>query len=1088
MLLGSCVNDDGMPENPLFVDLPSDSTGITFSNSISAEQEFNIFNYRNFYNGGGVAIGDINNDGLDDIYLTSNQGSNTLYLNEGDFSFKDITKNAGVAGSRPWSTGVTMADVNGDGLLDIYVLNSADIKGNNRENELFINQGDLTFKEEAEKYNLDDNGYSVHATFFDYDQDGDLDCYLVNNSFKGADENMKRLLRLDRNGISGSGGDKLLRNDDGVFTDVSQQAGIYQGEIGFGLGAIAGDINGDHLPDIYVSNDFWERDYLYINLGNGEFSEELVDRTSHISQSSMGSDMADINNDGSMDIFTTDMLPTDHSRIKTMTVFDDYHFEDMDYHGSYHYQYVQNTMQLNNRNGTFSEIGFLSGVAGTDWSWGALMFDFTNNGWNDIFVSNGIYRDVTDKDFRNFISDRSNIARIVKEKGEFNILDFLERMPSQKTKNAAFTNNKNKTFTNRSDSLGFYEPTFSNGAAYGDLDNDGDLDLIVNNIDDEASIFRNNTDRYQNNNFLKVKFEGEGQNPFGIGAHVKLYTDGNEQVAENMTSRSFQSSVPPQVYFGLGETNRIDSLVVIWPDHQMQVMKDVEVNQEITLQQSSSADEFVPVNSEGREPLIEEVTEEIISGNITHKENDYIDFNHNPLLPHMLSTRGPEMASGDVNGDGREDLFITGGLNDPAKLFIQQNGGRFEPRINPDLIQDNIFEGTATELFDIDGDGDLDLMVGNGGNQYELDSAHNELKVYENQGDGNFIRASHMVPEMLIDACCIKAHDFDDNGTNDVFIGGRVNSQRYGEDPRSYLLENDGNGNWTDITPSELKNPGMVTDAIWTDYDRDGDKDLIVVGEWMPITFFRNNNGTIEFDYSLQQSSGWWSSIKEVDLDEDGSMDYVLGNWGLNSKFKASPERPVTMYVNDFNDDEETEFLINTYQPGDDTAYPFPTYNDLTSEMPFLQKRITSHRQYAEMTYEDIFTNEEREGALKKEVQTMESAILTQRNGKYELESLPIEAQVSPIYAIVAEDFNDDGLLDLLLLGNMHGLKPEVGRLADNYGVFLMNKGEMNFEFVPYDQTDVFIKGEVRDAIRVDVEGENHIIISKNDDDLMIFR
>lgn len=464
ILFLSCSAERGQrPENPLFSRLPATESGIDFSNDVRPTQNFNIFTYRNFYNGGGVALGDINNDGLVDIYFTANQGVNRLYVNEGDFQFREITESAGVAGTRPWTTGVTMADVNADGLLDIYVLNSGDIEGNNRENELFINQGDLVFTEEAEKYNLNDNAFSVHASFFDYDGDGDLDCYLVNNSFKGTGANMRELLGKSREQTDRFGGDKLLRNDNGTFTDISRESGIYSSDIGFGLGAIVGDVNSDYRPDIYVSNDFWERDYLYINQGDGRFSEELTQRTSHVSQSSMGSDMGDINNDGEIDIFTTDMLPTDIARIKTMTVFDDYHIEDEQYHGNFHYQYVQNTLQVNNGNGTFSEMGFLSGVAATDWSWGALIFDFENNGWNDIFVSNGIYRDITDMDFRNFISDKSNIARIVRERGEFNILDFLERLPSEKIKNAAFRNNKNKTFTNRPDSLGFYEPTFSNG-------------------------------------------------------------------------------------------------------------------------------------------------------------------------------------------------------------------------------------------------------------------------------------------------------------------------------------------------------------------------------------------------------------------------------------------------------------------------------------------------------------------------------------------------------------------------------------------------------------------------------------------------
>lgn len=1088
ILLVSCTNTPVVPENPIFSDLSSVNTGVTFTNTVTPEQEFNIFNYRNFYNGGGIAVGDINNDDLVDLYFTANQGENRLYLNEGNFRFKDITEAAGVGGKRPWTTGVSMADVNGDGLLDIYVLNSADISGSDRQNELFMNQGDLTFIEEAENYNLDDNAYSVHTSFFDYDQDGDLDCYLVNNSFKGTGENMRRLLSQTREGVDELGGDKMLRNDGGVFTDVSQEAGIYQGAIGFGLGAIVGDINDDYRPDIYVSNDFWERDYLYINQGEGKFSEELVQRTSHVSQSSMGSDMADINNDGSMDIFTTDMLPTDARRIKTMTVFDDYHFEDMEYHGNFHYQYVQNTLQLNNGNGTFSELGFLAEVAATDWSWGALMFDFTNNGWTDIFVSNGIYRDVTDKDFRNFISNKSNIAKIVREKGEFNILDFLERIPSQKIKNVAFTNNQDKTFTNRSDSLGFYEPTFSNGAAYGDLDNDGDLDLVVNNLNNEASIFRNDADKYHNNHFLKVKFAGEGQNPFGIGAHVQIFAGGLQQGAENISSRSFQSSVPAEVHFGLGESSQIDSLVVIWPDHRMQVLSNIEADQKIRLEQPSATKKTVPNIEEETKPLIEDVTEKKITGDISHNENDYIDFDQDPLLPHMLSTRGPIMEQGDIDGDGLEDLFLTGSLGVSDKLFLQKSDGTFTPYISSDLIRDGTHESTAAELFDMDSDGDLDLLIGNGGNQIELSSPHNRLRAYENDGLGNFTSISQMMPDIRIDASTIKAEDFDNDNDMDVFIGARVIPKEYGADPRSYLFQNNGQGNLTDITPDKLKRAGMITEAIWTDYDSDGDNDLIVVGEWMPVMFFKNDGDTIEYDYSVEQSQGWWNTIKEADLDGDSNSDYILGNWGLNSKFSASPEHPITMYVNDFNGRGNSEYIITTYQPGDDKAYPFPTYKDLVRQMPFLKERIPDHHAYAEKTYEQIFTEEERQGAVKKEVNTLHSSLLVNKDGKFELKPLPIEAQVSPVYAIIAKDFNRDETTDLLLLGNLHGLKPEVGRLADNYGVFLANRGALNYQFVPYDQTGVVIQGEVRDASSIYVGEESHIIITRNDDKLMIFR
>lgn len=1090
LLIPGCTSESQfIPENPLFYKLDKSKTGVAFSNNVSPTQEFNIFTYRNFYNGGGVAVGDVNNDDLPDIYMVANQGANKLFLNQGDFTFTDVTEQAGVAGTKPWSTGVAMADVNGDGLLDIYVLNSADIGGNNRANELFINQGDGNFSEEAKAYNLDDPAYSVHASFFDYDADGDLDCYLVNNSFKGTGPNMRTLLSQSRDGVDAMGGDKLLRNDGGLFTDVSQEAGIHQGAIGFGLGAIVGDVNGDHRPDIYVSNDFWERDYLYINQGNGQFRDELTSRTSHVSQSSMGSDIGDINNDGRMDIFTTDMLPTDAARIKTMTVFDDYHVEDPQYHDSYHYQYVQNTLQLNNGNGTFSETGFLSGVAATDWSWGALMFDFSNNGWKDLFVSNGIFRDVTDKDFRNFISDRSNIAKIVRERGAFDILDFLERMPSQKIKNVGFRNNKDKTFTRDSDSLGFYQPTFSSGAAYGDLDNDGDLDLVVNNLNENAFIYRNDSDRFTNNHFLKLKFEGSDSNKFGIGASVKIVTGKGRQVGQNMSSRSFQSSVPPELHFGLADQTKIDSLVVTWPDRSRQVLTGLEADQAITLRyEEADSGPEVEKSPQTQPPLLQDVTSKVISGDITHRENHFIDFEQNRLLPHMLSTTGPELSIGDMNGDGRDDIFMTGAMNQQDKLFFQQPEDGFTPYISADLAADSVHESTAAELVDLDTDGDLDLIIANGGNQYELESPHNQVRAYVNRGDGTYIRAPELAPSIQIDASCIRANDIDNDGDMDLFIGARMVPKRYGENPRSYLLQNNGKGQWTDITPQELQTPGMVTDAVWTDWDGDGDDDLTVVGEWMPVTLFVNNNGTLNFDRKIEQSSGWWSAVHPTDVDSDGDIDFVLGNWGRNSKFDASPKKPISMYVNDFNGDGKPHAIITTYQPGDDTAYPFATYNDLVVEMPFLQERIPGHHDFAEQTYEQIFTRQERSGALEKQVQTLSSSILINNEGSFSMKALPLEAQVSPVFSVVSQDFNEDQTMDLLLLGNLHGLKPEVGRLADNYGVFLYNDGAMNFTFQPYYKTHNFIQGEVRDAQTITIGGEQHIIVSRNDDTLMIFR
>lgn len=1077
-----------IPENPLFTRLDAVETGIDFRNEVIDLENFNIFNYRNFYNGGGVALGDINNNGLIDIYFTSNQGSNRLYLNEGNFQFRDITESAGVSGSGAWTTGVTMVDINGNGLLDIYVLNSGIGPENTRRNELFINRGDLTFGEEAAAFNLDDPGHSVHASFFDFDGDGDLDLYLLNNSFRGTADQVRALQQTSREQVGDDGGDKFFRNDGGTFTDISEEAGIYRSDIGFGLGVSVGDLTGNHRPDIYVSNDFWERDYLYINRGDGTFSEELIDRTGIISLSSMGSDIADINNDGLLDIFITDMLPADHSRLKTMTVFEDYRSHDEEFYLDYFYQMLQNTLQINNGIGTFTETAFLSGVAATDWSWGALFFDFGNNGWKDLFVSNGIYRDITDLDFTEFISDRDNIVEIITERGSFEIIDFLDRIPSVETGNFAFVNNGDKTFSDQSFSLGFHEPAFSNGAAYADLNNNGALDLVVNNLNGEAFIYRNNASEFHETNYLKIRFEGEGLNRFGIGAHVKLYTGSQVQTAENITTRSFQSSVPPEVHFGLGNQTTADSLVVVWPDHKMQVLKNIDANRELVLIQEQADMLYTePAESENN-PIITDISDLVISGNTRHSENNFIDFDRQLLLPRKLSTEGPQVVVGDLNGTGREDFFVTGALNDPDKVFIQDEDGTFTSLLSPDFIGDVGYESTAAALLDINGNGHPDLMVGSGGNQFGSDSESLQIRVYINNGEGIFSRNRNLEPSVRVNTSRIAVHDFNGDAYPDVFIGGRVVSGEYGVNPKSYLLQNDGNGGWVDVTPDELMHLGMVTDAIWADYDDSGKKGLVVVGEWMPVTFFRNHNGSLEFDYSIKKSNGWWTSIDMADLKGDGKPEFIIGNWGLNSRFRASYEKPITMFVNVLKSDGTTGFVINTYPPGKDELYPFHTYRDLMTVYPELRNRVPDHHTFASMSFDEIFIEAQRRGAERKEIHTLHSSILVDNNGRYELQELPSEAQVSPVFAASAADFSGNGQNDILLLGNLYGLKPEVGRFDSNNGVILENLGNLEFSFIPYGKTQTWIDGEVRDVSFINTVNGRKMIVGRNNEELMFFR
>ncbi|MEO6218788.1 MAG: VCBS repeat-containing protein, partial [Ginsengibacter sp.] len=917
-LIISCNNKrSGEPgsdnsSSPIFHLLTPEETGITFSNDVTDGENFNILTYRNFYNGGGVAIGDINNDSLPDIFFTSNQHKNKLYLNKGNLHFEDITEKAGVGGTMMWSTGVTMADVNGDGLLDIYVCNAGDVDGNNKKNELFINNvpgkgGEVTFTEKAHEYNLDNEGYTTHAAFFDYDGDGDLDCYILNNNFRNPDR--IELYRKAREQPS-PGGNKLMRNDGNTFTDVTQEAGIYSSSIGFGLGVAVSDLNGDHLPDIYISNDFWERDYLYINKGNGKFSEELSSRVNYCSTSSMGADIADINNDGYPEIFTTDMLPGDNYRLKTTMTFDPYHLEDMKYRANFHYQITQNCLQLNDGDANFHEIAQLCGVDATDWSWGALIFDFENDGIKDIFVSNGISKDLMSMDFLNFYANEEK-ASALNLGGKFDYRKFISQMPTKPLQNYAFSNEGNLMFKNNAARLGLSQLSYSNGAAYADLDNDGDPDLVVNNENSPAFIYRNDANKELQNHFLKVKFDGPEKNLFGIGAEVRLKLKDGIKVLQNYNARGFQSSIEPLLLFGLGKETSIDSLQVTWADGKAQVITNVKADQTITLKNS---DATVIKNSSvsSTNQLFEEVGKKLIDAAAVHHEDRYDDFNDEILLFKMLSTEGPRVITGDVNKDNLTDFLLLGAAGDPDKIFIQQPGGNFRFKANAALSRDAGFESTCGVLFDYNRDGSPDLMIGSGGNEPRMPKTNFMVRLYLNDGTGNFSPDPAAIPPVIGNFSTIKAEDFNGDGDVDIFLGARTVPGNYGLPPHSYLLVNE-NGTWRDTAPPSLANVGMVTDALWADVDADGDKDLVVVGDWMAIHVFKNDNGLFQNESAIPNSNGWWTRIDAADLDGDGDLDFVLGNWGLNTKFKASTQRPLTMYVNDFDNNGKSECIINWY-------------------------------------------------------------------------------------------------------------------------------------------------------------------------------
>jgi hypothetical protein len=1085
LFIVSCHPNDKPGYNPkdaLFQPMPSSQTGITFNNKVADRADFNVFNYRNFYNGGGVAIGDVNNDGKPDIFFTSNQGSNKLYINKGNWKFEDVTEKAGLAGSNKWHTGVTMVDINGDGWLDIYVCNSGALKSGEKGNELYINQKDGTFKEEAEKYGLADKGLSTQAIFFDFDHDGDLDCFVLNNSYRAIGSfGYNRNLRNIRDA---KGGHRLYRNDNGKFVDVSAQAGIYGSEIGFGLGVAAGDFNNSGWDDMYISNDFFEHDYLYINQHNGTFKEKSDDAMGHMSMSSMGSDMADINNDGYLDMLTTDMLPENDYRLKTTTKFDEYDIYNAKLKNDFHHQFTANCLQLNNGDGTFSEIAQYAGIHATDWSWGALCFDFNNDGWKDIYVTNGISKDLTNQDFLTYFSSDEVLNQV--KNGGFKFKTLLDKMPSTRIPNYGFVNQKNLQFKNETQQLGLATPSFSNGAAYGDLDGDGDLDLVVNNENGEAFIYRNMTSERTHAHYLKVNLKGSGMNTFGIGAKVAIYTAGIQQLIEQMPVRGFESCVEPVLNFGTGTYKKIDSLRVIWPDLKMQVLKNINTNTTITLQQKDAHQLFKPALNK-IQPYYKNTTQQQLTGNIYHKENNFKDFDVERLIPKMLSTEGPKLAVGDVNGDGLPDFFMSNATGDTAKLFIQQSSGRFIQKKEFAFERDKDFEGIGAEFYDVDHDGDLDLIVVSGGNQEKEGSLNLLPRLYINDGKGNFTRRFNNWPQISVNASCVRVNH--QNG--DIFIGARSVPGSYGTIPVSRLLKNDGHGNFTDITQTNapsLAKLGMVTDAQWVDVDGDGSNELVVVGDWMPLTVLKYVNGKLEKTSEVPNSSGWWNCLTVADLNGDGKPDLIAGNFGLNSKIKADKDRPAKLYISDFDKNGQTE-CIPVYYKTDGKAYPFNLHDDIVKQIPVLKKKLLRYDAYAGKSIDEIFTAEELKDATVLQVkQTQTCVFYNNGKGNFTMKPLPVRAQLSPVFSALVTDVNGDGIQDIFLGGNFYGVKPEVGRFDASYGVTLLSNHKNWFDYIAPLNSGLFIKGEVRDSKEINGKTGKLIVIARNNDAIQVYK